>query len=79
MTEEKEDKSYDLEERLIDFAVRVIRMAESLPKTNDCNSSQSEAIPPFDIRYSLFDILRFAVPSFLSAGFFADQRKAIKN
>ena len=33
MTEEKEDKSYDLEERLIDFAVRVIRMAESLPKT----------------------------------------------
>ena len=29
MTEEKEDKTYDLEERLIDFAVRIIRMAES--------------------------------------------------
>jgi hypothetical protein len=26
MTEEKEDKSYDLEERLIDFAVRIIRI-----------------------------------------------------
>jgi hypothetical protein len=38
MTEEKEDKTYDLEERLIDFAVRIIRMAESLPKTNDCKS-----------------------------------------
>ena len=37
MTEEKEDKSYDLEERLIDFAVRVIRMAESLPKTKVAN------------------------------------------
>ena len=33
MTEEIEDKNYDLEERLIDFAVRIIRMAESLPKT----------------------------------------------
>ena len=33
MNEEKEDKSYDLEDRLIDFAVRIIRMAESLPKT----------------------------------------------
>ena len=33
MTGEKEDKNYDLEERLIDFAVRVIRMVESLPKT----------------------------------------------
>jgi hypothetical protein len=30
MTEEKEDKSYGLEDRLIDFAVRIIRMAESL-------------------------------------------------
>jgi four helix bundle protein len=28
-----ESKTYDLEERLIDFAVRIIRMAESLPKT----------------------------------------------
>ena len=28
-----EEKSYDLEERLIDFAVRIIQMAEFLPKT----------------------------------------------
>ena len=33
MTEENEDKIYDLEERLIEFAVRIIRMAESLPET----------------------------------------------
>ena len=33
MTEEKEDKLYDLEERLVDFAVRIIRITESLPKT----------------------------------------------
>ncbi len=38
MYREKKDKTYDLEERLIDFAVRIIRMAESLPKTNDCKS-----------------------------------------
>jgi len=29
----KENKQFDLEDRLIDFAVRVIRTAESLPKT----------------------------------------------
>ena len=29
----KEDKIFDLEERLIDFAVRIIRTTESLPKT----------------------------------------------
>ena len=33
MTEDKDGKTYDLEERLIDFAVRVIRIVESLPKT----------------------------------------------
>ena len=38
MTDAKEDKTYDLEERLIDFAVRIIRMAESLPETNDRES-----------------------------------------
>ena len=37
MLEETEDKTYDLEERLIDFAVRIIRMAESLPKTKVAN------------------------------------------
>ena len=29
----KENKTFDLEERLIDFAVRIIRIAESLPTT----------------------------------------------
>ena len=29
----KENSQFDLEDRLIDFAVRVIRTAESLPKT----------------------------------------------
>lgn len=29
----KEGKQYDLESRLVDFAVRIIRTAESLPKT----------------------------------------------
>jgi len=29
----KESRIFDLEERLIDFAVRIIRIAESLPKT----------------------------------------------
>ncbi len=28
-----ENKEFDLEERLIDFAVRIIKLAESLPKT----------------------------------------------
>jgi len=29
----KESRIFDLEERLIDFAIRIIRIAESLPKT----------------------------------------------
>ena len=29
----KENRKYDLEERLIDFAVQIIRAAESLPNT----------------------------------------------
>ena len=37
MTDEKKDKTYDLEERLIDFAVRIIWMVESLPKTKVTN------------------------------------------
>jgi hypothetical protein len=44
MTEEKEDKSYDLEDRLIDFAVRIIRMAESLPKTRVGNHIAGQLI-----------------------------------
>jgi len=33
----KESRNFDLEERLIDFAVRVIRVAESLPKSKAGN------------------------------------------
>ena len=33
----KERDKFDLEERLIEFAVRVIRVAESLPKTKTGN------------------------------------------
>jgi four helix bundle protein len=44
MTEEKEDKTYDLEGRLIDFAVRIIRMAESLPKTKVANHIAGQLI-----------------------------------
>ncbi len=29
----KDNKTFDLEDRLIDFAVRIIKVAESLPKT----------------------------------------------
>ena len=44
MTEGKEDKTYDLEERLIDFAVRIIRMAESLPKSKVANHIAGQLI-----------------------------------
>ena len=44
MTEAKEDKTYDLEERLIDFAVRIIRMAESLPETKVANHIAGQLI-----------------------------------
>jgi four helix bundle protein len=44
MTEEEKDKAYDLEERLIDFAVRIIRMAESLPKTRVGNHVAGQLI-----------------------------------
>ena len=33
----KENRVFDLEERLIDFAVRIIRIVESLPKTKVAN------------------------------------------
>ena len=44
MAKAKEDKTYDLEERLIDFAVRIIRMAESLPKTKVVNHITGQLI-----------------------------------
>ncbi len=31
----KENEEFNLEDRLIDFAVRIIHMAESLPKTKE--------------------------------------------
>ena len=40
----KENKGFDLEERLIDFAVRVIRAAESLPKSKIGNHISSQII-----------------------------------
>ena len=44
MTEEIEDKAYDLEDRLIDFAVRIIQIAESLPKTKVANHITGQLI-----------------------------------
>jgi len=40
----KERRTFDLEERLIDFAVRIIRTAESLPKTKVGNHIAGQLI-----------------------------------
>ncbi len=40
----KESRIFDLEERLIDFAVRIIRTAESLPKTKVGNHIAGQLI-----------------------------------
>jgi four helix bundle protein len=40
----KDKKTFDLQERLIDFAVRIIRMAESLPKTKVGNHIAGQLI-----------------------------------
>jgi four helix bundle protein len=40
----KESRIFDLEERLIDFAVRIIRIAESLPKTKVGNHIAGQLI-----------------------------------
>ncbi len=40
----KESRTFDLEERLIDFAVRIIRTAESLPKTKVGNHIAGQLI-----------------------------------
>jgi len=40
----KESRKYDLEERLIDFAVRIIRTAESLPRTRVGNHIAGQLI-----------------------------------
>ena len=40
----KDSRTYDLEERLIDFAVRIIHIAESLPKTKVGNHISGQLI-----------------------------------
>ncbi len=40
----KDTRTFDLEERLIDFAVRIIRTAESLPKTRAGNHIAGQLI-----------------------------------
>jgi four helix bundle protein len=40
----KDKKIFDLEERLIDFAVRIIRISESLPKTKIGNHISGQLI-----------------------------------
>jgi hypothetical protein len=46
MTEEIEDKAYDLEDRLIDFAVCIIRMAESLFVTSTRTAKKAKMKTP---------------------------------
>jgi four helix bundle protein len=40
----KEDRSFDLEDRLIDFAVRIIQVAESLPRSRIGNHIAGQLI-----------------------------------
>ena len=40
----KDKKTFDMEDRLIDFAVRIIRIAESLPKTRVGNHIAGQMI-----------------------------------
>ena len=40
----KDKRKFDLEERLIDFAIRIIRIAESLPKTRVGNHISGQII-----------------------------------
>ncbi|MEJ2284200.1 MAG: four helix bundle protein [Desulfobacterales bacterium] len=44
MAGDEDGKTYDLEERLIDFAVRIIRMAESLPNTRIGNHISGQLV-----------------------------------
>ena len=44
MVQVKDSKTYDLEERLIDFAVRIIRITESLPKTKVAKHIEGQLI-----------------------------------
>jgi hypothetical protein len=51
----KENKEFNLEDRLIDFAVRIIYMAESVPKTKAGNHIAGQlircGIPPIFVPY----------------------------
>jgi four helix bundle protein len=44
MADERDDKTFDLEDRLIDFAVRIISAAESLPKMKVANHIAGQLI-----------------------------------
>ena len=44
MTKKKDEKTFDLEDRLIDFAVRIIRTAESLPNNKVANHIAGQLI-----------------------------------
>ena len=44
MPDERDDKTFDLEDRLIDFAVRIISAAESLPKVKVANHIAGQLI-----------------------------------
>ena len=44
MPDERDDKTFDLEDRLIDFAVRIISAAESLPKMKVANHIAGQLI-----------------------------------
>ncbi len=52
----KDNKTFDLEDRLIDFAVSIIQVAESLPKTKVGNHKLHNW--KFLVRYSIFILLR---------------------
>jgi hypothetical protein len=51
----KDKRTFDLEERLIDFAVRIIRIAESLPKPNKRKEKPHNS--KFLVRYSIFNFV----------------------
>jgi hypothetical protein len=60
----KDKRTFDLQERLIDFAVRIIQTAESLPKTKVGNHIAGQLIrcgnlhkSKFLVRYSIFKLL----------------------
>ena len=44
MPDERDDKTFDLEDRLIDFAVRIISTSESLPNTRVANHIAGQLI-----------------------------------